>query len=133
MGAYWGSRWFAVTADPLASRVEQVDLKPFGVVCTSDRVVCPTPDHLAGFESFESEADAVRAVRAHIFSTTDQAILERVVAIELLKLEIERLRILEPDNELSRSRIRERKADTEALTEELKQLRRARRAKVAVA
>jgi hypothetical protein len=99
MGAYWGSRWLAVVGDPKTARVEQVDMVPFGVVETSDRLICPTPPELEGCPSFESESDAVRAVKAHILKSTETPILELVVAIEGAKLAIEEAKLLDARTE----------------------------------
>ena len=46
MSTYRGSRYVAVTADIESSRIEQVDLRPFGVSGTSDDLLCPVPEHL---------------------------------------------------------------------------------------
>jgi len=132
MGAYWGSRWFAVLGDLKTARVEQVDLRPDGVVGTSDRVICPTPPELAGCRSFESEADAVKVVREHILDRTEHEILELVCAIEMSKLKIEENRLLKNRSEYSRNSDRNARLDIEAMAEKLKRLRQLRRSKVAV-
>lgn len=133
MGAYWGSRWFAVTGDPKTARVEQVDLVPNGVVGTSDRLLCPTPPELEGSHSFESESDAVKVVKRHILSETESKILELVVAIESAKLRIEENRLLKDKTEYAVDRDKNDRLSIEEWTEELKELRQLRRSKITVA
>lgn len=132
MGAYWGSRWFAVMDDPKTARVEQVDLKPDGVVGTSDRVFCPTPPELEGCKSYESESDAVRAVKRRILTLTENKIVELVCAIELAKLRIEENRLLKDKSEHAQNTDNNDRLGIEEWTEELKELRQLRRSKVKV-
>lgn len=132
MGAYWGSRWVAVTDDPKTARVEQVDLIPDGVVGTSDRLMCPTPPELEGFKRYESESDAVKAVKERVLAKTESKIVELVCAIELAKLRIEENRLLKDKSEYAKSRDNNDRLGIEKWTEELKELRRLRRSKVKV-
>lgn len=132
MGAYWGSRWFAVLDDPKTARVEQVDLKPVGVVGTSDRLICPAPPELKCFASYESEVDAVAAVKKHILTETESKILALVCAIEMAKLDIEERRILRDQSVHGHKRDADNRRKIEKWTEELKELRQLRRAKVKV-
>lgn len=132
MSAYWGSRWFAVMDDPKTARVEQVDLKPNGVVGTSDRVFCPTPPGLEGCKPYESESDAVRAVKRRILTLTENKIVELVCAIELAKLRIEENRLLKDKSEHAQNTDKNDRLGIEEWTEELKELRQLRRSKVTV-
>ncbi|HCA02645.1 hypothetical protein ACTXPD_18585 [Vreelandella alkaliphila] len=129
-GAYWGSRWFAVTDDPKTARVEQVDLVSDGVIGTSDRVICPATPELEGCQSCESEEDAVKK---RILAQTESKIVELICAIELSKLRIENNRLLKDKTELAQNSDSNDRLDIKKWTEELKELRQLRRAKVIVA
>ena len=88
MGAYWGSVWVAVLDSPETAYVEQVDKRPVGIAETSDDV-CPVflegKDYLESFPRFDTEREAVNAVRRYRLTETHQCILELVVAIEIEK------------------------------------------------
>ncbi|WP_342632767.1 hypothetical protein [Marinobacter alkaliphilus] len=132
MGASWGSKWFSVLdSDPAKCRVEMVDCRP-GPIGTGDEPWVPLPDHLASCQEFSSEAVAVSAVRAHVLSVSQEKILELVVAVELLKLKIQRLRLLEPKSSARDDEILRLKQEASELTAELKHWRDLRRAKIPV-
>lgn len=132
MGAYWGSRYVAVTADIETSRVEQVDLRPIGVSGTSDDLACPLPEHLEGYRSFEYESHAEAVVRRHLWRVTQEKIVELVAAIENTKLTREHIRELEPSDDANQSRIQALTEDMADMTAELKRVRGYRRSRVRV-
>jgi|SRR5690554_206116 len=132
MGASWGSKWYSVLDnDPAKCRVEMVDCRP-GPIGTGDDPWVPLPDHLSGCQEFSSEAVAVSAVRAHVLRVTQEKILELVVAVELLKLKMQRLRLLEPKSSARDGEILRLKREADELTAELKYWRALRRAKIPV-
>lgn len=131
MGAYWGSRWLAVTGSLDDARVEMIDLRP-GPTENGDQASAMIPEHLQGCPSFESEAEAVKAVRLYLLEATHDLILELGVGIEIEKLEIERRRAVEPDSPCRRDNIEAGKARIADITEQLKRLRALRRQKVSV-
>lgn len=131
MGVYWGSRWVAVTSSLSDARVEMIDLRP-GPTENGDQAAAMFPEHLQGCPAFESEAEAVKVVRAYVLEATRELILEFVVAIEIEKLEIERLRAIEPNGTYRQGNIEGGKKHIAEMTEQLKGLRALRRQKIAV-
>lgn len=132
MGAYWGSRYVAVTAELETSRVEQVDLRPIGVSGTSDDLICPVPEHLEGYQLFDHPYHAEKAVRRHIWCVANEQILELVAGLEYAKLRREFIRDIEPESEENQRSIEALTASMAEMTEELKRVRGIKRARIRV-
>ena len=132
MATYWGSRYVAVTADLENSRIEQVDLRPFGVSGTSDDLLCPVPEHLDGCEIFDHLGPAEQVVRKHIFTAAKDKIVELVAGIEHTKLTREIIRDLEPATDANQRHIDALTDSMAEMTAELKKVRAIKRSRIRV-
>lgn len=128
MGAYWGSVWVAVLDSPETAYVEQVDKRPVGIAETSDDV-CPVflegKDYLESFPRFDTEREAVNAVRRYRLTETHQCILELVVAIEIEnnRLALTRLSKSDLDEAYYRDQLTQSRASLRDMQSELSNLR----------
>lgn len=132
MGASWGSKWFAVLdPDPGKCRVEMVDCGP-NPLATNDQPWVPVPEHLANCQQYPVESSAVQAVRCHILKKTHSEVVERVAAMEIIKLDMQRLRMTEPKSSSRDAKLKACAEDLALLKEEVGQLRALRRRKIPV-
>lgn len=138
MGAYWGSVWVAVLDSPETAYVEQVDKRPVGITESSDDVRPLFPDgkdYLESFPRFDTEREAVNAVRRYRLTETHQRILELVVAIEIEKnrLALTRLSKSELNEAYYRDQLIQSRASLRKMQRELSNLRLLCKSKVTVA
>lgn len=130
MGAYWGSRYLAVTTKD-NSRVVGVNLMPVGVKETSDLVELYVPEHLKGFKDYETAAEASKAVREWRLNVTENELIENVVAKEIELHEIELLK-LQDDPLRRKQKIDEKKHLVKLYAERIKALKAFRRGRIEV-
>tara|TARA_R110001583_G_scaffold42134_2_gene133958 strand:+ start:430 stop:876 length:447 start_codon:yes stop_codon:yes gene_type:complete len=134
MAVYWGSTFIAVTSNS-NSFVLQGDYipaptqTPGGV--TQD-LMLHVDDQYLNYPRFDTEKEAVHAVKRHILSATEQSILELVSAIEIARFSIDRLKLEKPLTADANEKIRLDRQSISSWSEELKGLRKLRRAPVDV-
>ncbi|HAQ49291.1 MAG TPA: hypothetical protein DCR37_09640 [Glaciecola sp.] len=130
MGIFHGSKFIAVTSSNLAEcHVAQIDKIPTGELGSFaiEPTYLPVPDALKDYLLFDTEKEAKTTVKKHLLNSTEQPIIERMVAIEMTKFEIEWLKNFDLKNVQSKQIIENKKQSISIMQKEVATFRKARR------
>ena len=135
MGIYHGSKFIAVKSTVATDCfVRAAELKPTGEIGAfgKEPTFLMVEECYLQYPQFDCSKEAEFAVKEHIFSITVNQIVERVVGIELAKLEIEELRWRDRKSASTKTKVEELKADVNRMQQEIKDLKSIRRSPIAI-